>query len=128
MDSEDDDAGRGYLLPSGCVDLIDALRLRAGGPGVPKEAKSPERDKEVLEGGMDEAFAKQLTAGLPEQDPAGPFSETTVQRLAEALGVKTYRLLHELTGLGIAAGLSTILTPEVVRFLTAKYGKEGRSE
>lgn len=128
MDSNYDYAGRGYLLPPGCVDLIDALRLRSGGPGVPKDAKSLESDQEAFEEALDAAFAKQFSAGLPEDTSAEKSTPTNVQQLAEDLGVKTYRLLHELTGLGIAAGLTTVLAPEVVRFLTAKYGKGDRSE
>jgi hypothetical protein len=96
---------RGNLLPEGCKDLIDVIRL---------EEKSKLAAKE---------FASRASSNLPAIIGEIVVPEhTTVSQLASLLNLKPFQLVSELMQLGIFAQVHQELTFTAIARITRKYG------
>src|SRR5262245_16121799 len=107
---------RGFLLPDGCKDLIDVLKL-----------------KEHQEFGFGPLQALPAQFNLPELPPQPPTlppvngeliikSPTTVQDLAAQLGQKPFKIIAELMGIGIFASVSQVLSFKAISIIARQYG------
>jgi hypothetical protein len=97
---------RGYLLPSGCKDLIDVINLQAK-----PQAK---------------IFLKPVSAPL-NQPPATKGDllvpeHATVRQLAVLLGQKPFRIIADAMQLGVFASANQSLGFEVTSKIVGKYG------
>ena len=104
---EHDYLKRGYLLPIGCKDLIDALRLKDGPWPKHRLSQHPNSWPPVV----DEIF-------IPKQ--------TSVQQLAVLLGRHPSRIIVDLLELGVYAGVQTQLEFRKIYKLARKYGYEAK--
>ena len=126
---------RDYLLPEGCKDLIDVIRL--------EQRKGLEQRKEevwlvkklkfgIAEGALLAKDFEAITMGtvlgeLPGVPPpimgeiqvAGPVS---VRKLAELLGQKPFAIIADLMLLGVFATVNQIVSFEAIRKVARKYG------
>ncbi len=97
---------RGYLLPRGCKDLIDAIKLQPKPPG------------KIFFGS---------TSATPNELPAikGELSvseRTTVKQLAALLGEKPFKIIADAMELGTFATVDQPLGFEVVTRIARKHG------
>jgi hypothetical protein len=101
---------RGYLLPDGCKDLIDAINLRAQqkaktflGPVEAPSMLAPTLHGELL---------------VPEL--------TTVAQLAALLKQKPFKIIADLMELGVFATLNQLLSFKAIYQIAHKYGYAAR--
>ena len=97
---------RGYLLPKGCKDLIDAIHLQAMPPGkiFLKPASFPSKPPPPVKGDL-------LVPG-----------PTTVGELASLLGQKPFKIIADAMELGIFANVNQPLAFEAIARIARKYG------
>jgi hypothetical protein len=134
---ENDFMQRGYLLPPGCKDLIDALNLQPGSrpqPGqkpeyflskLPTEQSGPTTGNKPL---------KAWFAGPPKPAPPLPpikgeliiSAPMTVLQLAEMLGQKPYLVVADLMKLGLFASVTQVLPFETISRIARRYGFAAR--
>ncbi len=93
---------RGYLLPKGCKDLIDALKskqpkLATAGPAIP-EPLPPATGEMTVPASM------------------------TVRELADALTRKPFQIIADLMEIGVFAGVNQQLDFDTVSRVIRKYG------
>ncbi len=92
---------RGYLLPPGCKDLIDALKLQSS-PSI-----APAAISEVP------AVAKGELLLPPRM---------SVRDLSRLIGLKPFRLIGDLIEFGILARVDELLTYETLAKIVVKHG------
>lgn len=105
---------RGYLLPTGCKDLIDAINL---------QAKSDALD--FLPRLHAKTFFK--PSGAPSQLPPikGELvvsKRASVEELAELLGQKPFKIIADAMNLGIFATVKQSLPFGTIQQIARKYG------
>ncbi len=98
---------RGYLLPEGCKDLIDAIKLQEATAG-----KAP------LPPGQPNSRARELVVHEP----------ISVRDLAELLGQAPFQIIGDLMKLGVFANVNQHLAFEVVAKVALKYGYRARKQ
>ena len=101
MDNEN--LKRGYLLPEGCSDLIDVMKLKASAEPA---AQGISWSASPL------PIASEIT--VPEQ--------MTVAELAAALNQKPFRIIGDLMQSGVFATLNQVLDFETIVKASQKYG------
>jgi len=123
---ENDYMKRGYLLPPGCKDLIDVLKL--------KEKKQQAMLTGLLQlPPLPKVFGttlkpwKPMSVGKPTPLPAvkGEIiipAVTTAGKLAALLGQKPYLIIADLMELGIFANVTELLDFEAISKVARKYG------
>jgi hypothetical protein len=98
--------GRGYLLPKGCKDLFDALKLKvnlpAGHPGLPPARLSPAL----------------MELEVPEQ--------LSVEQLAGLLGEEPAQIVFDLMKLGIYVKFDEELDFETISLVIRQYGFDAK--
>ncbi len=98
---------RGYLLPEGCKDLIDAIKLQAATAG-----KAP------LPPGQPGSRARELVVHEP----------ISVRELAKLLGQAPFQIVGDLMQFGVFANVNQHLAFEVVAKVARKYGYRARKQ
>ena len=96
---------RGYQLPPGCKDLIDVLKLEQRLAAVP-----PSKLEALPE------FKGELS--LP--------PTMSVRALAALIGVRPYRLIADLIGLGVMVTLDHALEFDTLSKIAARHGYRAR--
>jgi hypothetical protein len=99
---ESDFMKRGYLLPEGCKDLFDALKLKA--------KRAPEHSMPPLT--LSSTFLIEL--GLPEH--------LSVAQLAGLLDTNASQIILDLMKLGLFTTLDQLLDFEMASQIVCKYG------
>ena len=110
---------RGFLLPDGCKDLIDALRLKPHPESViglsieipPKPWFKPT--------GESSKYAAPFYASAVEIVIS---EKTSVGQLATLLGQKPFQIIADLMELGIFASVSQAISVEMIARVARKYG------
>jgi hypothetical protein len=93
---------RGYLLPHGCKDLIDVVKLPASVKPLPAFTQySP------------------LSLVIGEVTVAGPM---TVRELASVLKRKPFQIIADLIQLGVMANVDQQISLEIIARVARKYG------
>jgi hypothetical protein len=97
---------RGYLLPNGCKDLIDAMKLQAKPQAkiFLKPASAPANQPPAVKGDL----------LVPEH--------TTAKQLADLLGQKPFKIIADAMELGIFATVNQSLGFEAISEIARKYG------
>jgi len=98
---------RGYLLPAGCKDLIDALKLK------PRYGLKPSRPKQP-------ASLPPVIGELVVPEPA------SVADLAGLLDQKPFVIVADLMGFGVLATVHQVIDFETISRVTRKYGFTAR--
>jgi translation initiation factor IF-2 len=98
---DDDFMQRGYLLPEGCKDLVDAMRLQA------------EQNTQPLEPTTQPA---QIAGELMVLD------SITVRDLAALLNLKPLQIIADLMGLGVFANVNQLLHFDAAAKVVHKHG------
>ena len=118
---EHDYMKRGYLLPEGCKDLIDVLKLKAkfahhyfSKPPTPL-AQLP-KTYEVIKP------VKQPAALPPIKGEIVVPDQATVSQIATLLGQKPFVIIADLMLIGVFAGVAQVLGFEAVSRVARKYG------
>ena len=93
---------RGYLLPEGCKDLIDALNLK----------KAAEEYRPYPGASAHPSVVREIT--VPEQ--------MTVQELAAVLNQQPFRIIADLMGFGMFATSTQEIPFEAITKVMLKYG------
>ncbi len=111
---------RGFLLPEGCKDLIDVLKLKEKAvpwflPKLP--IVGPTGTKPLVKGEVLPPFQGEIV--IP--------AHTTVAQLAVLLKKRPFVLIADLMQIGIFATVSQVLDFETVAKLARKYGFLARS-
>jgi Translation initiation factor IF-2, N-terminal region len=111
---ENDFMKRGYLLPEGCKDLIDVLKLK---PHLPPG------------GWFDLSELKPQLLKPPQSFPLPPITGeiiipegTSVLQLAALLGRKPFRIVADLMDIGVFANVNQLLDFETISKVARKYG------
>lgn len=115
---ENEYMNRGYLLPPGCKDLSDALKLKQ------KHAQSLLYYLPHLPSGHD-TTAKPWKAPEPLQPVTGQIfvsPGTSVKKLAALLGEKPIQIIGELMQLGVFAQVDSILNFETIATIAKMHG------
>jgi len=106
---------RGYLLPKGCRDLIDVIR-------VPVHSniflKLP-----LLHSMPQDGISSELASQAP--TPKGDIfvsDSTTIKELAALVGQKAFRIMADAMELGIFANVNQSLGFKAISKISAKYG------
>lgn len=117
---------RGYLLPKGCKDLIDALKLKSQQPSLPR----PVLPLDALN--LKPQLAKFKPTQPPPQQPSAPLPpivgeivvpwQTTVSKLAELLEKKPLQIIADVLQLGFFVSAKDSLTYEIIASVARKYG------
>ncbi len=122
---EHDFMDRGFLLPPGCKDIIDALKLKAR--LLPEGAKHLVEVSKLKPQITFKFKPKKMQAAIPA--PLPPLmgelvipDQTTVTQLAELLGQKPFQILADLMELGVFAAVNHVLEFKVVSDVARKYG------
>src|SRR5215472_9206323 len=112
---------RGYLLPKGCKDLIDAMKLKAsllpqGGENLLNLSKLKPH-----------AFILHPTPQLPPLLPpvVGGIvipEQTTVSQLAALLGQKPFQIITDILELGVFPLVNQVLGFKIISNVARKYG------
>jgi len=139
---------RGYLLPPGCKDLIDAMNLKAVLPGSPgrsgfidfsyltpqvvklMQKLSPKQLDHLLEafikGKLQTVYlphSPQSAAGLtPMTGQIVVPSETTAAQLAPLLGLKPFQVVADVLELGLYVTAKEPLSFEIISSVARKHG------
>jgi hypothetical protein len=119
---EHDFMSRGYLLPKGCKDLIDAMRLKAT---IFPEGSEPSFDISKLK---PQIFI--FDPKHPLKPPALPPvvgellvpNPTTVSQLAALLGQKPFQIIADVMELGVFANVNQTLDFKTISSVARKYG------
>jgi len=105
---------RDYLLPKGCKDLIDVIRLEEA-----QKAQIPLRLPKL--------------PSLPEELSAPPASGVifvpngiTVRELAALLGQKTFKIIADAMQLGVFASANQVIDFNTISRIARSYGIEAR--
>jgi len=93
---------RGYLLPKGCKDLIDAIKLKAKPPA--KTGLRPQKQPPEIKGDLSVS------------------EHTTVRQLAALLGEKPFKIIADAMELGTFATVDQPLVFGVITQIARKYG------
>jgi translation initiation factor IF-2 len=101
---ENDFMKRGYLLPTGCKDLFDALKHKAKRTRTPKSKASPS------------GWPSEVLVELEVPD------ELSVAQLAGLLGENPAEIVFDLIKLGIYVTLNQQLDFETISLVTRQYG------
>ncbi len=110
---------RGYLLPEGCKDLIDVLKLkqkRAQCLVLKPYAQPPKGHGPMI---------KPLKQPAPLPPVKGEIiipAPTSVSQLAALLGQKPFRIIADLMQLGVFANVHQLLGFETVSRIARQYG------
>jgi translation initiation factor IF-2 len=121
---ENDYMKRGYLLPKGCKDLYDVLKL--------KEKQQHLEQSPIPK--LPNLFAQATTGHAQILKPSKPVplppvkgeimvpAETTVRQLAALLGQKPYLIIADLMQIGVFASVEALLGFETISMIARKYG------
>jgi len=120
---------RNYLLPPGCKDLIDWLKLEEHKPIIPEGAEdlSPEMAQFFTTWKLP---SKEKKPKSPESDPgaSGSFREVeipqsiSVRALAELVGKKPFRIIADLMEVGMFATVNEMVSFEAAAAVLKRYG------
>ena len=123
---------RNYLLPPGCKDLIDLLKLEQQKPSIPPELGeelSPEMAEFFTPWKLPSKHKKAKPAAAETGTPAaGSFREVELQEpiavssLAELVGQKPYHIIADFMALGIFTTVHSIVQFEAAATVLKKYG------
>ena len=122
MEHEHDYMSRGYLLPEGCKDLIDVLKLKDQRvhyqlPKLPTQfAHLPKAHGTMI---------KPLKEPAPLPPVKGEISipaQTTVSQLAALLSQKPVLIIADLIQMGVFASVWQLLGFETISRIARKYG------
>ena len=114
---------RGYLLPKGCKDLIDAMRLKA--------SLLPQGREHLLNISKlkPQVFDFKLKHTQQPQVPLPPVTaqlvipdQTTVSQLAALLGQKPFNIIADVMQLGVFAFVDQVLDFTTISCVARKYG------
>jgi hypothetical protein len=139
---EQDFMNRGYLLPPGCKDLIDAMKLNVQAPPFPASLIDTSAVSAQLTPPHLDELIKKLNKLMPLVQKFGspaPISkegsvpppvmgqimvpaETTVYGLAALLGQKPIQIAMDLLELRVMAAADEVLSFEVISKVARKYG------
>ena len=139
---EQDFMNRGYLLPPGCKDLIDALKLNVQTPPFPASLIDTSAITSKLTPPHLEQLIKKLNKLMPhiqkfeapvlhkiEATALPPVlgqlvvpAKTTVNGLAALLGRKPFHIATDLLELRVMAAGDEVLTFDVISKVARKYG------
>jgi hypothetical protein len=125
---EPDFMERGYLLPKGCKDLIDALKLKPQQPPAPR----PVLPLEAFNLKPELLKFKPTQPSPPHSAPPAPLPpiigeivvplQTTVSKLADLLGKKPLQIIADVLQLGFFVSATETLTFEIISGVARKYG------
>jgi hypothetical protein len=119
---EHDFMSRGYLLPKGCKDLIDAMRLKS--TFLP-QGLEPSFDISKLEPQFF-IFDPKHQSKTPVLPPiVGELvvpNPTTVSQLASLLGQKPFQIIGDVMELGVFASINQALDFKTISSVARKYG------
>ena len=114
---------RGYLLPKGCKDLIDAMRLKAS--LLPQGGEHPLNISKL----KPQVFDFKLKHNPQTPVPLPPVTaqlvipdQTTVSQLAALLGQKPFNIVADVMQLGVFAFVDQVLDFETISNVARKYG------
>ena len=93
---------RGYLLPEGCKDLMDVIKLQ--GKAQKKILLKPGSEPPKIKGDL---FVS---------------DHTTVREIAASLAQKPFRIIADLMELGVFANVNQALDFEIISQIASKYG------
>jgi len=114
---------RGYLLPKGCKDLIDAMRLKA--------SLLPRGHEQLLDLSKlkPQVFDFKLKHAPQTPVPLPPVTaelvipdQTTVSQLAALLGQKPFNIIADVMQLGVFAFVDQVLDFKTISSVARKYG------
>ena len=104
---------RGYLLPQGCKDLIDVLRLKEQQKfalsNLPAKLSPAKPDQKAI---PLPAVKGELIIKTP----------TTVQVLADQLGQKPFKIIADLMAIGVFTSVSQVVAFETISIIARQYG------
>jgi hypothetical protein len=126
---------RDYLLPKGCKDLIDVIRLEQRkeevwlvkklkfgvGKGALWTGEFKAMSKENMLGELP-GVPPPITAEIQVAEPV------TVRKLAELLGQKPFAIIADLMLLGVFATLNQVVSFEAISKVARKYGYAAKKE
>jgi len=108
---------RGYLLPKGCKDLTDLVKLENNPnflwPSLPGKAAFYETA--IISW-------KQSTSLPPLAQQIFVSPQTTVKKLAALLGQKPFKIICDLVELGTLASVTDLLDFKMISVIARKYG------
>lgn len=113
---------RGYLLPEGCNDLYDVLKVKQQSVHY-QLPKLPKRFADLPKGHG--ALIKPLKKVAPLPPVKGEIiisAQTTVSQLATLLGQKPALVIADLIQMGVFAGTSQVLGLETICAVARRYG------
>ena len=120
---------RNYLLPPGCKDLIDLLKLEELKPIIPEGAEdlSPEMVQFLTPWKLP---SKEKKAKPAQADPAGTGSfrqveipqSISVLALAELVGQKPFQIIADFMALGVFSTAHELVSFDAAATLLKKYG------
>ncbi|HWV98050.1 MAG TPA: translation initiation factor IF-2 N-terminal domain-containing protein [Candidatus Acidoferrum sp.] len=113
---------RGYLLPEGCKDLIDVLKLKQ--KFAPDQlVRLPEQHGQLPKGhGMMIKPRKQTAALTPVKGEVLIPDQVSVAQLAALLSQKPLVIIADLMQLGVFASVWQLLGFETISRIARKYG------
>ena len=109
---------RGYLLPKGCKDLIDVIRLQES----PETGVFPKLPLLLPIKPQTGGFLKPVAAPPPMKGDLLVRDHATVRELAVLLGQKPFKIIADLMELGVFANVNQPLGFEVISQVASKYG------
>jgi Translation initiation factor IF-2, N-terminal region len=107
---------RGYLLPEGCKDLMDVLKLKQQHPLLHPLAP------EILKKWQALKSFKSVATKLPIQGVLTIPKRISISQLATLLGQKPFRIVAELMNLGFFLSASEELSFETASLIARKCG------
>ncbi len=115
---------RGYLLPEGCKDLIDVLKLK---PSFVAEDCKNVIDVSKLKPQVFKLKPKQQSPKHPAPVPpiVGEIiipEQTSVSQLAALLGQKAFQIIADVMELGVFATVKQPLDFKIISSVARKYG------
>jgi hypothetical protein len=122
---DDDFMKRGYLLPEGCKDLIDALRLKQVQAQIAKRELQGAHLLSTPPAYLDTSgvpLAKLWKPPPPIKGEITVSAQTSVAQLAELIGEKPIRIIAELMQDGVFASATQLLDFETISRIARKFG------
>ncbi len=116
---------RGYLLPEGCKDLIDVLKLKArSGHSMELSELKPQ-----IFNFKSKPQAPPTPAPLPPvtREIVVP-EKTSVAQLAALLGQKPFRIIADLMQIGVFTTLNQVLDFETIARVARMHGSSAKKE
>jgi hypothetical protein len=113
---------RGYLLPKGCKDLLDAINLQAQPPAKIWLKRTPNLPAKPLTKLWLKPTAAPTNQPPPTKGDLLVPEHTTVRQLAALLGQKPLTIVADAMVLGLFANVNQTLGFEAISHIARKYG------